>query len=74
MLENPSHAGWYLHDAYWVGACVFLLHFIWLRASILHQKNVVLSLTVMTAFWPLAYTFSIFHVLRMRMLKSKNSK
>lgn len=74
LFENPSHTGWYLHDAYWAGACVFLIHFLWLRLSILHQKNVLFSLTVMTAFWPLTYTISIIHIIRMRLVNSKSSK
>lgn len=74
MIENPTHAGWYLHDAYWLGACVFLVHFFWLRPSFLNQKNVIGRLVLMTAFWPLTYAFSIIYVLRMRMLKPKNTK
>ena len=74
MFVNPSHAGWYLHDIYWAGACVFLAHFLWLRLSFLRQKNVVFSLAIMTALWPLTYTFSILHVVRMRLLNSNKSK
>jgi hypothetical protein len=74
MLENPSHTGWYLHDAYWLGACMFIVHFIWLRLPLLRHKNVILRLILMTAFWPLTYTISIFYILRMRMLKLKNTK
>ena len=70
LLENSVHSGWQLHDAYWLGACFFIAHFLWLNPSFLRRRNIIFSLVAMTAFWPLAYTFSIFHVMRMRRSKS----
>lgn len=69
LLVNTTHAGWQLHDAYWVGACIFIAHFLWLKPSFFHRKNIIFSLVVMTALWPLTYVFSIFQVMRMRKLK-----
>lgn len=69
LFENSMHAGWTFHDAYWVGACVFIVHFIWLSPSFLQRKNILFSLVLMTAFWPVTYTFSIYQIMRMRMLK-----
>ena len=74
MFEYPIHKGWYIHDLYWVGACVFVVHFLWVRPSFLSHKNVILSLAIMTAFWPLTYIFSIFQVMRLRIIKSKSTK
>ena len=70
LFENTTHAGWAIHDLYWVGACIFIGHFIWLSPSFLKRGNVLFSLVVMTAFWPLTYIFSIFQVVRLRMQKS----
>lgn len=69
LLETMTHAGWHLHDAYWVGACIFIVHFLWLSPSFLRRKNILFSLVIMTAFWPITYTFSIYHIMRMRYLK-----
>jgi apolipoprotein N-acyltransferase len=69
LFENSTHAGWAFHDVYWMGACIFIAHFIWLSPSFLQRKNILFSLVVMTAFWPLTYTFSIYQIMRMRMLK-----
>ncbi|MBL0226508.1 MAG: hypothetical protein IPQ16_13330 [Geobacteraceae bacterium] len=69
LLENTVHANWAIHDLYWVGACIFIAHFIWLSPSFLQRKNVLFSLVVMTAFWPLTYTFSVFQIMRFRRLK-----
>jgi apolipoprotein N-acyltransferase len=69
LLEKTSHAGWQFHDAYWVGACIFIAHFLWLSPSFLQRRKILFSLIVMTAFWPLTYTFSIFQIMRMRRLK-----
>jgi hypothetical protein len=69
LFENAMYAGWAIHDAYWVGACIFIAHFIWLSPSFLKRKNILLSLVVMTAFWPVTYTFSIFQIMRFRRLK-----
>ena len=71
MFDSNVQAGWQLHDAYWIGACIFILHFLWLTPSFLQRRNVVFSLVIMTAFWPLAYTFSIFQIMRMRKQKQK---
>jgi len=71
MFDDNIQVGWQLHDAYWIGACIFIAHFLWLTPSFLQRKNVVFSLVVMTAFWPLTYTFSIFQIMRMRKLKQK---
>ena len=68
-FANMTHAGWQLHDFYWLGACVFILHFIWLSPSTLKRKNVLGSLLVMTIFWPVTYTVSIYQILRLRRLK-----
>jgi apolipoprotein N-acyltransferase len=70
LFENTMHAGWAIHDAYWMGACIFIAHFIWLSPSVLQRRNILFSLVVMTAFWPLTYTFSIYQVIRMRIQKS----
>jgi hypothetical protein len=70
LFENTMHAGWAIHDLYWVGACIFIAHFIWLSPSFLKRKKILFSLVVMTAFWPLTYIFSIFQVVRLRMQKS----
>jgi len=70
MIESAIHAGWQTHDMYWIGACIFIAHFLWLSPSFLRRKKIIFSLVIMTAFWPLTYTFSIFQVLRMRRLKS----
>jgi hypothetical protein len=67
LLENSMHAGWAVHDFYWVGACIFIGNFIWLTPSFLKRSNVLFSLVVMTAFWPLTYTFSIYQIIRLRM-------
>lgn len=69
LLVNTTHAGWQIHDLYWLGACIFIAHFFWLKPSFLHRRNILFSLVVMTAFWPLTYTLSIFEILRMRRLK-----
>jgi hypothetical protein len=69
LLENTIHPGWQIHDAYWVGACIFIAHFLWISPSFLRRRKIVFSLVVMTAFWPLSYTFSIFQIMRMRRLK-----
>ncbi|HEX9024049.1 MAG TPA: hypothetical protein VF799_09435 [Geobacteraceae bacterium] len=69
LLANMTHAGWELHDFYWLGACFFILHVIWLSPSILERKNIVGSLLIMTAFWPIAYTLSIYHIIRLKRLK-----
>lgn len=69
LFDNSIHAGWQLHDAYWLGACIFIAHFIWLSPSFLRRKNIIFSLVFMTAFWPLTYTFSIYQILRLRNLK-----
>jgi len=69
LLENMTHSGWHVHDAYWVGACIFMAHFLWLSPSFLRRKNIIFSLVVMTAFWPMTYTFSIYQILRLRNLK-----
>jgi len=69
LFDNLSHSGWQFHDVYWLGACFFIAHFLWLSPSFLRKKKIVLSLVVMTAFWPLSYTFSIFQIMRMRRLK-----
>jgi len=69
LLEQMTHAGWQFHDAYWVGACIFMAHFLWLSPSFLQRRKILFSLVVMTAFWPLTYSFSIFQILRMRRLK-----
>jgi hypothetical protein len=74
LLGKLSHPGWYLHDAYWLGACLFIAHFIWLRTPCMNNKNVIFRLLFMTAFWPVTYAFSTFSILRMRMLKLKNTK
>lgn len=71
MFDNHFQPGWQLHDAYWIGACFFMAHFLWLTPSFLRRRNVVFSLVVMTAFWPLTYLFSIFQIMRMRKLKQK---
>jgi hypothetical protein len=70
LFGNAAHADWRIHDVYWVGACIFIAHFIWLSPAFLRRKKVIFSLIVMTAFWPLTYSFSIFQVVRMRRLKS----
>ena len=69
LFDSMTHPGWHLHDVYWIGACFFIAHFLWLSPTLLHRKNIVLSLVVMTAFWPITYAFSIFHVMRLRRLK-----
>lgn len=69
LFENTLHIDWTVHDAYWIGACFFIAHFIWLSPAFLRRKNVVLSLVLMTTFWPLTYTFSIFQIMRLRRLK-----
>lgn len=66
LIENSVHAGWLLHDAYWIGACIFIVHFFWMRPAFLNSRNIIFSLVIMTAFWPLTYTFSIFQIMRMR--------
>lgn len=71
MFGDSFQAGWQLHDAYWIGACIFMAHFLWLSPSFLQRRNVVFSLVIMTALWPLTYTFSIVQVMRMRKLKQK---
>ena len=71
MFDDNLQAGWQLHDVYWIGACVFIAHFLWLTPSLLRRRNVIYSLVIMTALWPLAYTFSIFQILRMRKLKQR---
>ncbi len=68
-LVNMIHVTWHLYDVYWLGACIFILHFIWLSPSTLKRKNVLGSLIIMTALWPLTYTFSIYHIMRFRRLK-----
>jgi apolipoprotein N-acyltransferase len=69
LFENMSHLGWQLHDAYWIGACIFITHFLWLSPSFLRKKNIIFSLVVMTAFWPMTYTFSVYQIMRLRNLK-----
>jgi hypothetical protein len=69
LFESMTHGGWQFHDAYWIGACVFMAHFIWLSPSFLRRRNILFSLVVMTALWPLTYTFSIYQIMRMRYLK-----
>lgn len=69
LIANTTHSGWLLHDAYWLGACIFVIHFFWLRPSFLKNKNIIFSLVVMTIFWPLTYIFSIFQIVRMRQLR-----
>ena len=69
LLENIHHNDWQLHDAYWVGGCIFIAHFLWLSPSFLRRKNIIFSLVLMTAFWPLTYSFSIFQIMRMRYQK-----
>jgi apolipoprotein N-acyltransferase len=69
MVQSLAHTGWETHDLYWVGACFFIAHFLWLSPSFLRRKNIIFSLVVMTAFWPLTYTFSIFQIMRIRKQK-----
>jgi apolipoprotein N-acyltransferase len=69
MVEGMSHSGWQLHDAYWMGACFFMAHFLWLSPSFLRRKNILFSLVVMTAFWPMTYAFSIYQIMRIRYQK-----
>ena len=66
---NMAHVTWHFQDAYCLGACVFILHFIWLSPSTLKRKNVLGSLLIMTALWPITYTVSIYHIMRFRRLK-----
>ncbi len=69
LLANMTHAGWELHDFYWLGACFFILNFICLSPSTLRRKNVLGSLLIMTAFWPVTYTVSIYQIMRLRRAK-----
>jgi len=66
---DMNHEGWKLHDLYWLGACIFILHFVWLCPSTLKRKNVIWTLLLMTAFWPVTYTLSILQIYRLRRLK-----
>jgi hypothetical protein len=69
MFESLSHQEWYFHDAYWLGACVFIVHLLLLRPAFMHNKNVLFRLILMSVFWPVTYAFCSFHIVRMRMLK-----
>jgi hypothetical protein len=68
-FAEMTHSGWKLHDFYWLGALVFIFHFTWLSPSTLRRKNVLPSLVIMTAFWPVTYVVSIFQILRFRRLR-----
>jgi hypothetical protein len=69
LVELYSHTDWYLRDMYWLGACVFMAHFLLLRPAFLYQKNIIIRLILMTALWPLTYSISIFVVMRLRLKK-----
>lgn len=69
LFENMTHTGWQIHDVYWVGACIFIAHFLWLGPTFLRRKNIIFSLVVMTAFWPITYIFSVYQIMRLRNLK-----
>lgn len=68
-LADLAHTRWHLHDLYWLGACLFILHFTWLSPSTLKRKNILGSLIIMTLLWPLTYTISIYQIVRFRRLK-----
>jgi apolipoprotein N-acyltransferase len=66
---DVAHTKWHFHDIYCLGACIFIIHFIWLSPSTLKRKNVLTSLIIMTILWPLTYTLSIYQIMRFRRLK-----
>jgi hypothetical protein len=74
LFNYLCHQGWYLHDAYWLGACIFIVHLLLLRPAFMHNRNVISRLVIMTTFWPMTYIVFTFCIVRMRILKLKSIK